>query len=111
MCLWGGKITAQAETLLKLFTCGGLLCWASRTYAFSGKRGRHEKRPEEAVHTIVASDWSEQQQDYNLLPQTLRAGNVNIMPVAIGAVFKRYSEHGFIPDDINDGRAERIVSR
>ena len=56
------------------------------------------------MHTIVASDWSEQQQDYNLLPQTLWAGNVNISPMAIRAVFKPYSEHGFTPDGTNDGK-------
>jgi len=50
-----------------------------------GKRGCDEKRPEEAMH-IVASDWSQQQQDYNLLTQTLWAGDVNISPMAMRAL-------------------------
>jgi hypothetical protein len=101
--LWAGKIKLKPK-LLNLLTWGGLLCWARRAYGCVRKRGVHKKRSEEAAHTIVASDWLEQQQDYNLLPQTLWAGNVNISAMAIRAVFKPYSEHGFSPDDTNDDK-------
>ena len=63
------------------------------------------------MHTIVASDWSEQQQDYNLLPQTLWAGNVNIGPMAIRAVFKPYSEHDFTSDPAGEFYATYLDQR
>jgi len=75
------------------------------------KRGRDEERAKEAVHTIVASDWSEQQQDCNLLPQTLWAGDVNISPMAIRALSEPYSEHGFTPDSTNDDSYTRVLLR
>jgi hypothetical protein len=54
------------------------------------------------VHTIVASDWLEQQEDYNLLSQTLWVGNVNLSPVTVWAVSEPNSQHAFTPEDVND---------
>jgi hypothetical protein len=65
------------------------------------ERGRNEKRSEEAVHAIVASDRPKQRQDYDFLRQALWAGNINISPMAIRAVAKSYSQHGFPPGDLN----------
>jgi hypothetical protein len=53
----------SSRTLLNLLTWDGALCCAGlrRTYgSIRIKRGGNKKRSEEAVHTIVASDWSEQ---------------------------------------------------
>ena len=75
------------------------------------KRGVHEKRSEKAAHAIVASDWLKQEQNYNLFPQTLWAGNVNIGPMAIRAVFKPYSQHGFTPQNADDDDQRKTTSQ
>jgi hypothetical protein len=105
--LSAGKIQLQPK-LLNLLNRGSLLGWAPRTHGCLGKRGAHKKRSKEAVHTIVASDWLQQQQDYNLLTQALWAGNANISAMAIRAIFKPYSKHGLTPRNANDDDHRKI---
>jgi hypothetical protein len=39
-----------------------------------------------AIHAVVTPDWSEQKQDRHVLPQTVRAGDVNLGALAIRAL-------------------------
>src|SRR5215471_7901095 len=55
--------------------------------------GRSKQRTKETTHTVVAPHWLEQHCNADFFPQTLRMGDVKILPRAERATFPSDLEH------------------